>query len=500
MKPSENESGRPTPVRASELVNSPRLAELRRAQTAWAKESVPARLKIIRRFRGLLAEQAQLVAHSACSAEHRPVSEVLAAEILPLAEACRFLERSASAVLAPRRVGRAARPIWLAGVHSEIHREPFGVVLVIAPSNYPVLLPGVQVLQALVAGNAVQLKPGPGGLAPALQIHRLLHLAGLPENLLWVLPESADAARAAIAAGVDKVFFTGSAAVGRKILSDLAPQAVPAVMELSGADAVLIRADADLDLAARAVAFGLRLNAGQTCIAPRRLLVARSVATEFEGRLEAVLRDTGAVFLTDAQQAKLSPLVHRALGDGAHLLAGEAPAEAPLIGPLVLAGVKPDAAWLGEDIFGPLTAVITVADDAEAVAVANASAFGLGATVFSRDAGAARELAARLQCGVVLINDLIAPTADPRLPFGGRKLSGFGSTRGREGLLEMTTPKVVIINRSRTRPHFDPPRTWHERLFCAFLQLIHGQGWRSRLAAMRSLTQAIRQSRRPESR
>ena len=469
---------------------------LRITQPGWVATPMADRLQMVRRFRHLLAEQAELVADTANASQSRPVSEILASEILPLADACKFLEREAKSLLAPRRLGHRGRAFWLTGVKSEIRREPCGLVLIIAPSNYPIFLPGVQVVQALVAGNAVLLKPGVGGSRAALELARWLQAVGLPENLLRVLPEAAEAAQSAIEAGVDKVFFTGSAHVGAQVLAQLAPRAVPAVMELSGSDAVIVRADADLDLTVRALAFGLRLNSGRTCIAPRRVLVARAVATELEGRLTRALAGCATADLSPAQQHKLARPFLEALSDGAHLLAGEVRPDSKLVGPLVLGGVAPNAALLNEDIFGPVMAVMTVADDDEAVHLANENPYGLGATIFSRDVITARALANRLAAGVVVINDLIAPTADARLPFGGRKLSGFGVTRGREGLLEMTTQKVVVLNRGKRRPHFDSPQSWHERFFSAFIRLIHGGGVARKLTALSELLRVAMSSSR----
>lgn len=499
MKPSVNEQLRPVidgVSDASRLVAP--LSEIRRAQCAWRTTSLSVRLGVIRRFRHLLTEQGELVAHSGNACAHRAISEILASEVIPLADACKFLERDARSILAPRVLGRLGRALWLGGVNSQIRREPFGVVLVITPSNYAIFLPGVQVLQALAAGNAVLLKPGPGGLSAALQIARLLHTAGLPEQLLRVLPETPEAAVSAIESGVDKVFFTGSVQVGRQLLAQLAPRAVPSVMELSGCDAVIVRADADLDLAVSALVFGLRLNSGQTCIAPRRAFVARSVATEFEGRLARALAGCTTVEFSPAQQRMLVPLCLDALSDGAHLLAGKIESDSKIVGPLALAGVAPNGALLREDIFGPLLAVMTVADDDEAVHLANESPYALGATIFSRDETAARELARRIEAGVVVINDMIAPTADARLPFGGRKLSGFGVTRGREGLLEMTTQKVVVVNRGPGRPHFEKPQPWHEGLFLAFLRFSHGRNISTRLKALRDLWRAIAHQRKSQ--
>ncbi len=461
--------------------------DMRRAQSPWAEAPLRTRLRIIRRFRHLLAEQAGSSANSASGSSQRPVAEILTSEIIPLAEAARFVEQEAEDLLAPRRVGRRRRPLWLGGVTATVCREPFGLVLVIAPSNYPLFLPGVQVLQALVAGNAVLLKPGPGGTAAACELARLFNAAGLPSLLLRVLPETPEAAQTAIRAGVDKVFFTGSATTGAKILAQLAPLAIPAAMELSGCDALIIRADADLDLAVQALGFGLRLNSGQTCIAPRRVFVARAVATEFEGRLARLLSDHWPVAFSPAQRERVTPLLREAVNQGAHFLSGKILPGGEVIGPVVIAGANPSLPLLRQDIFAPLLTILTVSDDNEAIALANDCPYALGATIFTRDETAAHSLAARLSAGIIVINDLIVPTADARLPFGGRKLSGFGFTRGPEGLLEMTTTKVVTRRRGRWRPHYDPPRAEDEGLFLNYLGLVHGGEFRHRWNSFRRL-------------
>ena len=465
-------------------------AEMRRAQEGWAATTVSERLQVIRRFRHLLVEHAEAVAQSAMAPNHRALAEILTAEVIPLADACRFLERRAEKILSPRHVGRWGRPLWLGGVSSDIRREPFGLVLIIAPSNYPLLLPGVQTLHALVAGNAVLLKPGADGSRAARVFGRLLQTAGLAASLVQILSENPDAGQTAIRAGVDKIFFTGSAVTGAQILAQLAPRTVPSTMELSGCDAVIVRADADLDLAVCALTFGLRLNSGQTCIAPRRVFVARSVATEFEGRLTQAFARCTPVSFSPAQRERLSPLLHQALHSGAHLLAGKILPDRQLVGPMVLAGIKPPLPLLTEDIFAPLLMVVTVADDDEAVAFANDCPYALGATIFSRDHAAIHSLTSRLNVGLVLVNDMIAPTADARLPFGGRKLSGFGVTRGPEGLLEMTQTKVITHRSGDWRPHFDELRDNDADLFKAYLMAAHGSGWRARLKAMKKMLSA----------
>jgi acyl-CoA reductase-like NAD-dependent aldehyde dehydrogenase len=402
------------------------MAAARTAQAAWAAVALTRRLRIIRTIRHLIAAEP-----SRFFRVGRPEAETLSAEVVPLADACRFLEREAPSLLACRHLGSEGRPVWLAGVHAEVRREPLGVVLVIAPSNYPLFLPGAQTAQALTAGNAVLWKPGRGGTAAAEAFAAVAAEAGLPAGLLSVLPEDPEAARQAIAAGVDKVLLTGSAATGRQVLAELARHLVPATLELSGCDALFILPKADLDRVARAVRFGSTLNGGETCIAPRRVFVP--------SELEPALLER---------------------------LARQLPAAPP----------------------GSETLTVTpVSGLDEALAAAALSPYALGASVFGPEEEAVA-FAARIRAGVVVVNDVIVPTADPRLPFGGRGESGFGVTRGAEGLLELTAPKVVAVRRGRRLFHLEAPLPGDARIFRAYLALAHSKGLRLRLRAALKLT------------
>lgn len=467
------------------------LANARAAQAGWAATPLARRLRYLRALRQLIPGHSAELAEASASARQRPPLESLTAEVLPLAEACLFLEREAQSILAPRRLRGRSVPFWLFGVRREIQREPLGVVLVIGPGNYPLFLPGVQVIQALAAGNAVLLKPGLGGTAAARALLGLIVRAGFDPRLVSLLPESVEAARAAIQAGPDKVLFTGSAETGRKILQQLAPHLIPATMELSGSDAVVVRADANLELVTKALAFGLTFNRGATCLAPRRAFVHRSVATELEGRLARAFPIEQSFRFQAALSAPLRPLIEAALNTGAHLIAGGLHNDGGLQLPIVLGGAHRDHRLLQEDVFAPVLAMITVGNDEEAVTHANESPFALGASIFSRDGFAAQQLARRLNAGVVSINDLIVPTADAWLPFGGRKRSGFGVTRGGEGLLELTAPKVLTATRGQVRRAFEAPHPKDEALLHAYLKLAHGTGFRQRARAAAALLKSL---------
>ncbi len=463
------------------------MADARAAQIAWADAPLKNRLKLVRALRALIAERGADLAAASAAARNRPPFESLTAEVLPLAEAAKFLERQAEKILAPHRLGWRGRPLWLNGVRTEIRREALGVVLIIGPGNYPLLLPGIQLLQALAAGNAVLLKPGAGGGPVAELLRELVAQAGFDRRLLAVLPETDAAARAAIAAQPEKVLFTGSARTGQQILHCLAPCLIPATMELSGCDSVIVLPSADLDLLTRALIFGLTLNAGKTCLAPRRLFVTGGMATELEGRLaQAFARLHPAQVIEGGAADGVRLLIENALASGAHLVAGSA-----VRLPAVLAGVPPSARLLQEDTFAPVLSIVTVADEAEAVRLSNNCPYALGASVFTRDKSAGRRVAAQLNAGFVSINDLIVPSADPRVPFGGRAASGFGATRGAEGLLELTTAKVISVSGAKFRPAFDAPRPRDEQLIQSHLKLAHGRGFGRRWRALAGILSSV---------
>jgi acyl-CoA reductase-like NAD-dependent aldehyde dehydrogenase len=476
------------------------IAIARQAQPVWAARRIGERIALIRRFRHLIPDHAAEMAAPIHPTRRAP-GESLGAEVLPFADACRFLEQRAPSVLKPYRLGSRFRPVWLFGVRSEIHRDPFGVVLIIGPSNYPLFLPGSQAVQALVAGNAVILKPGEGGGAAARVLAALLEKAGLDPRLLRVLPETPEAAQQAIAAGVDKVILTGSAPTGQKVLSQLAPRLVPSAMELSGYDAAFVRGDADLDLVTRAFRFAWRLNQGETCIAPHRVFVAREKAPELRERLAIMAQEFFDRPSRTAAATRAAALVADAVSKGAEIVAGRLLPDNQGLTPVVVAGATPDMPLLRDETFAPVISLVEVANEDEALAAAGKCPFALGATVWG-DPASARAFAQRVRAGSIVINDVIAPTADPRLPFGGRGHSGFGVTRGAEGLLELTTVKVVTVRHGRGHWHLDGPAPGDGPLFDAFLRATHSRSWGRRLVAwlrvIRLFLQRVRKPTRAE--
>lgn len=403
------------------------LAGVRAGQATWATVPVRQRLAVVRRMRRLLADRADTLAATVA----RPAAETITAEILPLIEACRFLEHNGDRLLAPRRV-RSYRPLWLRSVELSTRREPFGIVLIVGPANYPIFIPGVQLVQALVAGNGVLMKPGSAGGDAASFVMRCAQEAGIPGDAMALLDESPEAATEAIRCGVDKVLITGSNATGKAVLATLAPHVTPAVAELSGWDPVFVLADADLQLAASAIRFGVRLNRGNTCIRPRIVYGAAETLSRLRTMVEPA-----------ANQLEF----------------------------------------------------VRVDSEEEALRRSDESEYALGATIFG-SAARAKAFARHVRAGVVVINDMIVPTAHPAVAFGGRGASGFGLTRGAEGLLELTTLKTIAVQKSRWHPHLVDGQPGDARMFTAFVRTLHGTGMKHRMRALIELLHAGRNRRK----
>ena len=458
------------------------------AQPGWAATPVRGRLRILRTLRHLLAKHSAEIASSVSSDLSRTRADTLAAELLPLLAACKFLEREAANILAPRKLGRRGLPFWLASIHATVERVPLGTILIIAPSNYPLFLPGVQAMQALAAGNAVVWKPGRNSRAIADLFASLSSQAGLPHGLIRVTDESVATAATEIAALPAKIVFTGSAAAGRAVQHLAADHNIPVIAELSGCDAVFVLPSAETARVADALCFGMRLNGSATCMAPRRLILVggnhEALLTILQQRFAAM----DPVFLPTGTRDQLRKLLADARAEGG-LVDGEPNDLATR--PILIRNGTPLMQIAQTDLFAPVLTVISVENTTAAITLEDQSPFGLTAAIFG-DESEARRLAQRLTVGTILINDLIVPTADPRIPFGGRKASGFGTTRGAEGLLEMTAPRTITTRRNRDRKHFQPTTVEHEALFTGVIAASHQSGWRDKLVGLKQIVAAAK--------
>ena len=442
---------------------------VRVASAAWKAFTVQERVGVLRRFRVGLAREVgrfgQLVASSTLGE-----AEGLSAEIIPFLEACCFLERHALGLLAERRI-RGKSGGWF-GSSKEVweEREPFGVVGVIAPSNYRFFIGAVQVMQALVAGNGVVWKPGVGGGAAAAHFRMVWEQSGGVPGTLEILDEGVEAGVALVEGRPDLVVFTGSSDAGLKVAERCGALGVPTIIEASGCDAMFVLEDADLGLAAKALVFGLRLNAGRTCIAPRRVIVAESVAEPFERFVSDEVVAWRGLQWHEGAEARIRGWAEEAESGGAVLLGGGLFGA----GVCVYSGCAPSMKLVGEDVHAPVAGILRAKSDDDALRIANGTAYGLGASVFSRDTEHARSFARRVRAGTVTINDVVVPTADARVGFGGWGRSGWGVTRGREGFLAMTRVRCVHVCPSKEHAHLGVMRP-SALFFRACVAFRHGE-------------------------
>lgn len=311
----------------------------------------------------------------------------------------------------------------------------------------------------------------------------------MPEGLVAILPTDPQSAEVAIDVGVDKVVFTGSYRTGKIVAGKLAQSIIPATMELSGNDPVFVLDDADLQRVAASVTYALTLNDGQSCIAPRRLFANAATL----GTLVPILADQISrcqstvprprVGFPDAQIA-----IEEAIEKGARVVCGEiARGQASMsTWPIVLESVTPEMRVARDDLFAPVISLLQVNDMNDALIQAARCRYALGASIFGSETKAA-QLAQSVIAGCVTINDVLVPSADPRVSFGGWQASGYGVTRGLEGLKEMSRLKIVCQRRGRWLPHLSTHTASLAPLMRGLLLLRHGKSIRQRLAGIRLL-------------
>jgi acyl-CoA reductase-like NAD-dependent aldehyde dehydrogenase len=439
----------------------------RAAQPDWSAQPLALRVRALRRFHKSLYDRRKEVADTLTSENGKPAAEALANEVALALDFARFYAGRAPWFL--RAPWTGAVPLAMKRKRVRVVKDPFGVIGVISPWNYPLMLSAAIMLPALVTGNAVLLKPSEFTPTSGALLAALLHDAGVPEDACQVLQGDGSTGAALCDAPVDKIFFTGSDSSGRKVAMKCAERLVPCSLELGGSDAAIVLADADVRHAANGIAWGRFSNAGQTCVAPKRLYVEAAVYEAFVAALAETLKtlrvgsgksldtDVGPMIRPEAVAA-LTAQRDDALLRGATMIAGALPNTAvagvhdsldatSFFAPTVLVNVPPDARVLHEETFGPLLPIVKVRDADEAVALANASEYGLAASIWSADTARAARLAERMEVGSVSINDAIVTAGMADVPHGGVKRSGLGRTHGMAGLEECVRTKAIVVDR-----------------------------------------------------
>ena len=494
------ETAAPDQVRAA-------VAAARAAQPDWAATPLRERARVLDRFRRALYRRRGEIAELVTRENGKSAASALAGEVLVVLEFARFFAREA-----PIRLGRARwftpRGAVMLRKRVRIEHEPYGVIAIISPWNYPFMLAAGGVLPAIVAGNAVVLKPSELTPGAGAALGELFDEAGLPPGVLSIVQGAGETGAALVAAPVDKVVFTGSGATGRRVAVACAERMIPCTLELGGSDPAIVLDDADPTLSAAGIVWGRFSNAGQTCVAPKRVYATASVYDALVGELAAAIgrlrvgagasAEVGPL-INGAQQARLAEQLSDAVARGARVVAtaplpAEMPAGASFAAPTLLADVPAGARVLQEETFGPLLPVVRVRDAAEAVRLANASEFGLSASVWGRDQRRALAVARQVEAGTVAINDAVIVAGMADVPHGGVKGSGSGRAHGVAGLMECVRTRTVVADRLpgvRQAWWFGDAAGSYAQLD-GVVQATHGPGVRGRLRGIAAVLRAAR--------
>jgi acyl-CoA reductase-like NAD-dependent aldehyde dehydrogenase len=438
-------------------------------QPAWAALSLEERGRYLERAAQVVLEHDDDIRDLIAREQGKPRAEAFAMEVLPTVDALGWIAHEGAQILADEKISMPQA--FLKTKRSTFVYEPLGVIGIISPWNYPWSIPMGEVGLALMAGNGVVLKPA--SLTPLIgeRIASVFEQAGLPAGLVRVVHGPGTGAALA-QSSVGKVFFTGSVETGRSVAEACARRLKGAVLELGGKDPMIVLEDAHMQHAIEGALWGGFANAGQTCSGIERVYVLRSVADRFvDGVIAGARRlrtgdpmswDTEIGPMISREQMEIvRDLVDDAVSAGATLHCG-GPVDPPpgldgaWYAPAVLTGVTHDMRIMREEIFGPVLPIITVDSEQEAVALANDSDFGLGASVWTSDRARGERIAARLESGMVWINDHMFSHGACQCAWGGVKDSGLGRTHSKFGLYECVNVKLRVWEGSTLR---DP--WWH---------------------------------------
>ncbi|GAA2363441.1 aldehyde dehydrogenase [Catellatospora methionotrophica] len=455
-------------------------AAVERARAAaawWAGLGWRERRRRLLAWRSLLVTRMQELAELMHREGGKPVDEALL-EIVVSVDHAAWAAKHARKVLGPRRVGGSLMQSEYA---AHLEYQPFGVIGVLGPWNFPIFTPFGSIAYGLAAGNAVVFKPSE--YTPAVgQFYVDAFNEVVPEHpVLQIVHGTGETGAALCRSGVDKLAFTGSAATGRKVMAACAETLTPVLIECGGKDALIVADDADLDAAAEATAWGANFNAGQACVGIERAYVHERVYDAFVAKLVArtekltVGEQVGPITMPGQRD-----IIARHIGDalssgGRALLGGPDSVQGAYVKPTILVDVPESSAAVREETFGPTITVTKVASVEEAITLANDSAYGLGSAVFSKRHGMA--IARRLRTGMTAVNSAFSFAVLPTLPFGGVGASGFGRIHGADGLREFTRAKAIARRRLPSLPAlltFDRTPA-AVRIALAVTRLLHGR-------------------------
>lgn len=445
----------------------------REAQAEWAARPLYERRRTLKRLQEYVASNVDSIAKVVCQETGKPRMEAINADLMTSLSAIMYSVEKMPSLFRPRGIGFGKLSVMMKylGRRSYIQPRPLGTVAIIAPWNYPFGIPFSQTVMAVAAGNAVVLKPSPETPFTGLEVQKAFIAAGIPKELVQVVLGDGGAGNALASSDVDRVIFTGSTEVGKKVMTAAAQRLSPVTMELGGKDPMVVMADADLLRAAAAAAWGCYVNAGQTCVCIKRIYVHESVYQMF---LEMFSKNASRIKLGhgwDDPEVGMGPLISesavknmeaqvaRAVEQGGKVLFGgrRPDMKGHFFEPTAIVDVEQSSDIVQKETFGPIVAVLPFRTDEEAITLANDSSYALSGSVWTSDLVKGRSMAERMSGGTVNVNNVGYTFGLASTPWGGRKDSGFGRTHGDEGFSELLEPHHVHVDRGR----FARELWWH---------------------------------------
>lgn len=446
------------PVQGADEVRAA-VERARHAQLTWSELPIEARCERVLALRDAIVDHADDLVTLLSQECGKPRFEALVHEVMVVADLATYYGKRAPKILAPRELELHL----LRHRRSYVHYAPRGVIAVISPWNFPFVIPIGDAITAMIAGNAVVLKPSEVTPLIALKFKEVFDKSGMPKDLFQVVTGDGSTGAALIDANPDKVVFTGAVSTGRKIAAACGERLIPVTLELGGKAAAIVCEDADVERAARAIVFAGFANSGQVCIAVERVYAHQAVHDALVARIVKLTKelrqgdpaseevDVGAMIFP-RQVEIVEELLADALAKGARLETGgkRRPGKGQFFAPTVLTNCTQDMRVMCDEIFGPIVPIMKVASEEEAIALTNDSTLGLMGYVFSKDRVRSRRIAERVRAGTVMVNDVLNAYATPEAPFGGVKNSGYGRVHGDEGLRDMCEIRHVNYNRVPT--------------------------------------------------
>jgi acyl-CoA reductase-like NAD-dependent aldehyde dehydrogenase len=467
------------------------VARARQAQSMWAAKSFTERSEPLLRLRDLLIDEQERLADIVTSESGKPRAEVYGNELFYICDAIGFWVKRAERFLRSQKI----RPHLFKVKKVYSTYEPLGVIGLISPWNFPLVLTAGDAVPALLAGNAVIVKPSELTPLTALFVAELARKAGFADDLLQIVIGAAQTGQTLID-HVDMIAFTGSVEVGKQVMRRAAERLIPVSLELGGKDPMIVLKDANLERAANACVWGALMNSGQVCTSIERVYAEAPIYQTFVDKVVEKIKDVrqgpsnGEVELgsmsSEDQFKKVSAQVDDAVMKGAKVLVGGRPDPA-LRGfyypPTVLIDTTHDMSLIKDETFGPVIPIIKVADAEEAVRLANDTRYGLDACVFTRDTEKARKMAKNLHSGTVCINDALVNYIIPDTPMGGVKDSGFSRRHGAEGIRKYCYQKSIVIDRFGLKKEFPwfPASRKKTAQMRRMIRLFWRSGWKNKL-------------------